>query len=176
MEMDSPYSGDELLFEILHYDFFNIPPIEIAKASVVVAKENYATANNNEPKTSLRRYISQTRTPVKPDLFTQDHTRDMKFIMSDIDYLLQHNASNTLQQLFQQVIAKMGILGYIMQQPDKGWYMPVLTSFFDFLKDESRKNPDIKLKDFIATIKLMQDHKIRLDLNQVIFSENGINF
>lgn len=176
MEMDSPYSGDELLFEILHYDFFNIPPIEIAKASVAVAKENYATANNNEPKTSLRRYISQTRTPVKPDLFTQDTTRDMKFIMSDIDYLLQYNASNTLQQLFQQVIAKMGILSYIMQQPDKGWYMQVLTSFFDFLKDESRKNPDIKLKDFIATIKLMQDHKIRLDLNQVIFSENGINF
>ena len=43
MEMDSPYSGDELLFEIMHYDFFNIPPIEIAKASIAVAKENYST-------------------------------------------------------------------------------------------------------------------------------------
>ena len=43
MEMDSPYSGDELLFEIMHYDFFSIAPIEIAKASIAVAKENYAT-------------------------------------------------------------------------------------------------------------------------------------
>ena len=63
-----------------------------------------------------------------------------------------------------------------MEQPDKGWYMQVLTNFFDFLKDESRKNPDIKLDDFIAIIKLMKDNKIRLALNQVIFSENGMNF
>ena len=96
--------------------------------------------------------------------------------MSDIDYLLTYSVSNTLQQLFQQVIAKMGILKYIMQQPDKGWYMQVLTIFFDFLKDESRKNPEIKLSDLIAIIKLMKKNKIRIDLNQVIFSDNGINF
>jgi DNA helicase-2/ATP-dependent DNA helicase PcrA len=176
MEMDSPYSGDELLFEIMHYDFFNIPPIEIAKASVAVAKENFATSRNNEPKTSLRYYISQMRTPAQPGLFDQVQDQGMKFLISDIDYLLTYSASNTLQQLFQQVIAKMGILKYIMQQPDKGWYMQVLTNFFDFLKDESRKNPEIKLAGFIAIIKLMKENKIRLALNQVIFSENGINF
>jgi len=176
MEMDSPYSGDELLFEIMHYDFFDIPPIEIAKASVAVAKENYATSNNNEPKTSLRRYISQMRVPAQQGLFDQTPNQEMKFLVSDIDYLLKFSASNTLQQLFQQVIAKMGILKYVMQQPDKGWYMQILTNFFDFLKDESRKNPGIKLAELVATIKLMQDNKIRLDLNQVIYSENGVNF
>jgi len=176
MEMDSPYSGDELLFEIMHYDFFDIQPIEIAKASVAVAKENYATANNNEPKTSLRRYISQMRTPAQPGLFDQQQNLGMKFLVSDIDYLLTYSASNTLQQLFEQVVAKMGVLRYIMQQPDKGWYMQVLTSLFDFIKEESRKKPDIKIADLMHIIKLMQEHGIRLELNQVIFSENGINF
>ncbi len=176
MEMDSPYSGDELLFEIMHYDFFDIPPIEIAKASVAVAKENYATFNNNEPKSSLRQYIAQMRTPTQPGLFDKVPNQGMKFLVSDIDYLLTYSASNTLQQLFQQVIAKMGVLKYIMQQPDKGWYMQVLTNFFDFLKDESRKNPEIKLAGLISIIDLMKDNKIRLALNHVIFSENGINF
>ncbi|MDB5087237.1 MAG: helicase UvrD [Mucilaginibacter sp.] len=176
MEMDSPYSGDELLFEIMHYDFFDIPPIEIAKASVAVAKENYATSRNNEVKTSLRRYISEIKVPVQTGLFDEAKNHRMKFLVSDIDYLLTYSASNTLQQLFQQLIAKMGILKYIMQQPDKGWYMQVLTNFFDFLKDESRKNPEIKLADLVAIIKLMKENKIRLALNQVIFSENGINF
>jgi len=176
MEMDSPYSGDELLFEIMHYDFFDIAPIEIAKASVAVAKENYATANNNLPKTSLRNYISQLRSPAQPGLFDQQDNRGMKFLISDIDYLLKFSVSNTLQQLFEQLVAKMGILKYIMQQPDKGWYMQVLTNFFDFIKDESRKKPDISLRELIATIRLMKEHGIRLDLNQVIFSENGINF
>ncbi|HZY35224.1 MAG TPA: ATP-dependent DNA helicase, partial [Mucilaginibacter sp.] len=176
MEMDSPYSGDELLFEIMHYDFFDIQPIEIAKASVAVAKENYTTANNNEPKTSLRRYISQMRTPAQPGLFDAQTNQGMKFLISDIDYLLTFSASNTLQQLFEQVVAKMGILKYIMQRPDKGWYMQVLTSLFDFIKEESRKKPDIKIADLMHIIKLMQEHGIRLELNQVIFSENGINF
>lgn len=176
MELDAPYSGDELLFEIMHYDFFDIPPIEIAKTSVAVAKENFATYSNNQPKTSIRQHISQIRTPAQADLFSQTDNQGMKFLMSDIDYLLKYSVSNTLQELFQQVIAKMGILKYIMQQPNKGWYMQVLSSFFDFLKDESRKNPEIKLKELMATIKLMKENKIRLALNQIIFSDNGINF
>ncbi|MES2109984.1 MAG: ATP-dependent DNA helicase [Bacteroidota bacterium] len=176
MEMDSPYSGDELLFEIMHYDFFDIAPIEIAKVSVAVTQENYATSRNNQPKTSMRQYIADMKLPAQSGLFDKAPNYGMKFLVSDIDYLLNYSASNTLQQLFQQLISKMGILKYIMQQPDKGWYMQVLTNFFDFIKDESRKNPEIKLADIIATIKLMKENKIRLELNQVIFSENGINF
>src|SRR6185503_11038762 len=35
-EHDIPYSGDKLLFEILHFDFYKLPPIEIAKLTVEV--------------------------------------------------------------------------------------------------------------------------------------------
>jgi len=176
MELDSPYSGDELLFEIMHYDFFSIPPIEIAKASIAVAKDNYKTANNNEPRTSLRRYISELRTPLQPGLFDTVQNQEMKYLITYIDDLLKSSVSVTLQQLFQEIIGKMGILRYVMLQPDKGWYMQVLTNFFDFLKDESRKNPDIKIADLVATIDLMKKNNIRLELNQVIFSDNGVNF
>jgi DNA helicase-2/ATP-dependent DNA helicase PcrA len=131
MELDSPYSGDDLLFTILHYDLFTIPPIEIAKASIAVAKENYSTANN-QPKTSLRRYIHEMRVPVQTDLFSKAVNTEMKFLVNDIDELLTSAVSVTLQQFFQDVVAKMGILKYIMQQQDKGTHMQVLTSFFDF--------------------------------------------
>ncbi|MGF7082433.1 ATP-dependent DNA helicase [Mucilaginibacter sp. UYCu711] len=176
MELDSPYSGDELLFEILHYDFFNIPPIEIAKASIAVSKENFVTSANNVPKTSLRRYIHEIRIPTQPGLFDASPNTEMKYLLNNIDELLRDAVSITMQQLFQQVIGKIGILRYIMQQEDKGTYMQVLTNFFDFLKDESRKKPEIKLADLLATIDTMKEHHIRMDLNQVIFSENGVNF
>jgi DNA helicase-2/ATP-dependent DNA helicase PcrA len=176
MEMDSPYSGDELLFEIMHYDFFDIPPIEIAKASIAVANQNFKTSNNSEPKSSLRRYISELRAPAQPSLFDAVQNQEMKYLMTYIDDLLKASVSVTLQQLFQELISKMGILRYIMKQPNKGWYIQVLTNFFDFLKDESRKNPDIKVSDLVATIDLMRDNSIRLPLTQVIYSENGVNF
>ncbi|MBW4888337.1 ATP-dependent helicase [Mucilaginibacter sp. HMF5004] len=175
MELDSPYSGDELLFEILHYDFFGIAPIEIAKASIEVSKNNFGLANN-QGKTSLRRYIHEMKTP-KADLFTPaDQTTKMKFLVNDIDMLLTDAVSLTLQQLFQKMIAKMGILKYIMEQPNKGWFMQVLTSIFNFLKDESRKLPEITPADFVAIIDLMKRNSISLELNQVIFAENGVNF
>ena len=176
IEMDSPYSGDELLFEIMHYDFFDIPPIEIAKASIAVANQNFKTSNNSEPKSSLRRYISELRAPAQPSLFDAVQNQEMKYLMTYIDDLLKASVSVTLQQLFQELISKMGILRYIMKQPNKGWYIQVLTNFFDFLKDESRKNPDIKVSDLVATIDLMRDNSIRLPLTQVIYSENGVNF
>ncbi|RVU01798.1 ATP-dependent helicase [Mucilaginibacter limnophilus] len=176
MELDSPYSGDELLFEIMHYDFFNIPPIEVAKASIAVAKANYSTLSGDEPKTSLRRYISEMRTPAQPGLFDNVQNVEMKFLISNIDYLLRDSVSLTLQQLFQQVIAKMGILRYVMLQPDKGAYMQILTAFFDFIKEETRKEPELTLSGLIGIIAMMKEHGIRLDLNQVIYSDNGINF
>ena len=101
MEMDSPYSGDELLFEIMHYDFFNIAPIEVAKASIAVTKENYSTASNNQPKTSLRRYVSEMRTPANPGLFDSVQNVEMKFLINNIEFLLKESVSVTLQQLFQ---------------------------------------------------------------------------
>ncbi len=176
MELDSPYSGDELLFEIMHYDFFGIPPIEIAKASIAVNKENFKTASNNEPKTSLRRYISELLSPAKPSLFDAIQNQEIKHLITHIDELLKASVSVTLQHLFQSIITKMGVLRYVMLQPDKGWYMQILTNFFDFLKEESRKNPDIKLSELITIIDLMKKNNIRLSLNQVIFSDNGVNF
>jgi DNA helicase-2/ATP-dependent DNA helicase PcrA len=173
MELDSPYSGDELLFEIMHYDFFDIPPIDIAKASIAVAKDNFKI---NEAKTSLRRYITEMRGPANPGLFDPPANLEMKYLASNIEYLLKAATGLTLQEFFQQFITKTGILKYIMLQPDKGWHMQVLTSFFDFLKNESRKKPDIDLAGFITTIDLMIGHNIRLELNQVIFTESGINF
>ena len=176
MELDSPYSGDELLFEIMHYDFFSIPPIEIAKVSVAVSKENFSTAANNQPKTSMRRYITEMRLPAQPGLFDNANQTAMKYFINNIELLLTEATSVTLQQLFQQVISKMGILRYIMQQADKGSYMQMLTNFFDFLKDESRKLPEIKLRDLLEIIDLMKRNKIRMELNRVIYSDNGVNF
>lgn len=176
MELDSPYSGDELLFEIMHYDFFNIPPIEIAKASIKVSEDNFGTYKSGLSKTSLRRHIAEMRTPTQTGLFDPVPNLEMKYLVSNVDYLLKAAVSLTLQQFFQQMIAKTGILKYIMQQPNKGWYMQILTSIFNFLKDESRKKPDISAADFVALIDLMKKNKISLELNQVIFTENGVNF
>lgn len=53
-EHDIPFGGDEMLFEILHFNWFNIPPKEIAKLSIEVADKQFG-----EHKTSIRKLLAE---------------------------------------------------------------------------------------------------------------------
>ncbi len=63
-ELETPYSGDDLLFEIMHYDFYKIPPIEAARISIEVAEK--ATAK----KFSIRKYLQDWNKTRNPTLFS----------------------------------------------------------------------------------------------------------
>ena len=82
-EMDTPYGGDEMLFEILHYDFYNIPAIEIAKITVEVNKNKYG-----DTPTSIRKLIiDKTNKPTK-DLFDKPINHQVSI---RINYFLDYN-------------------------------------------------------------------------------------
>ena len=65
-EHEIPFSGDEMLFEILHAEWFRIPAIEIASIAAEVAQKQYSSE-----KISLRNCLAIK--PINPvrDLFSQ---------------------------------------------------------------------------------------------------------
>ncbi|SMO39901.1 ATP-dependent helicase [Solitalea koreensis] len=180
MEMDTPYSGDDLLFEIMHYDFFNIPSIETAKISVEVFRKNYSFGAKADDsvfgKTSIRRWIADLAQPKKLTLFDQQTSAEIKKLSQDLEFWIKESKNLTLQELFEKIILRAGILKYIMHSKERNWNMQVLTNLFDFLKEENRKNPDLKIEDFVRTIELMKQNDIRLELNKTLFAEKGVHF
>ena len=70
---------------------------------------------------------------------------------------------------------KAGILSYIMQSPDKHWQLQILTGLFDFVKEETRRNPSMKLQQLVNIIELMEKEEISLPLVQVSGSDKGVN-
>ena len=64
-EHESPHSGDETLFELLHAEWFNIPHIEIAKLSIEVADRRFG-----DNKISLRRLLYEKVNTPPRELFT----------------------------------------------------------------------------------------------------------
>ena len=64
-EHDTPFGGDEMLFEILHFNWFAIPPIEIAKLTAIVADKRFGN-----DKTNLRKYIVEFANQPAKDLFS----------------------------------------------------------------------------------------------------------
>ena len=169
-EHDIPYGGGEMLFEILHFDWFKIPPIEIAKLTVEVANKRFG-----DNKISLRQLIYQTiNTPAK-DLFSQGSGEGLKKAGTVIEKLIADVPNVTLQTLFENIIRDAGVLNFIMQDPDKHWLLQVLTGLFDFVKEETRRNPSMRLQDLINIIELMEKEDIALPLIQVSGSEKGVN-
>ena len=169
-EHDVPYGGDELLFEILHYEWFNIPPIEIAKLSVQVAEKQFS-----DGKTSLRKLLYEKANTPPVDLFSQGIHEGLKKASKVLEKLIGDVSNVTLQVLFEKIIREAGVLNHIMQSTEKIWFMQVLTGLFDFVKDETHRNPLMRLSDLANVIELMEREELSLPLVQVSGTEKGVN-
>lgn len=169
-EHDTPYGGDEMLFEILHFDWFGIPPIEIAQLSMEVADKLFT-----ENKTSLRRLLHTKSTQPPRDLFSTGIHPNLKKASTIIESLIANVANVTLQNLFDEIVRTTGLLNLVMQSEDKIWQLQVITTFFDFIKEETRRNPFLDLKTVVKNIHLMIEEKISIPLVQVGGTEKGVN-
>ncbi|MEO5647124.1 MAG: ATP-dependent DNA helicase, partial [Chitinophagaceae bacterium] len=169
-EHDIPYGGDELLFEILHFDFYNIPPIEIAKLTVEVNAKKY-----KGELTSIRRLLyDKSNTPPRT-LFEKYIDPNLKAAGVALEKLIGDVSNYTLQQLFERLISEGGILSTVMKSNEKIEQMQVLTALFDFIKEESSRNPLLNVKGLMDLIDLMEKEKLSLPLAQVSGSDKGVN-
>jgi DNA helicase-2/ATP-dependent DNA helicase PcrA len=166
-----PYSGDDILFLLLHSDFFRLSPLEIAKLSIAVNARNRA---GKEDVFSLRRLMAESPLP-KADLFNEPDGHSIKNISDTLECLLKASANSTVQQLLELVIRKAGILSYVMQSPEKPWLMQVLNSFFDHLKEACHRNPDITLAEWLADMERMKNNRLPVSLYKVTANDEGVN-
>lgn len=166
-EHDMPFSGDEMLFRILHFRFWNIAPLVVSKLSMEVADRRYG-AN----KTSIRALLAEKAASQQPDLFADANLMHAAHI---IEELIQDVENLTVQNLIESIIRKTGWIAYILQQDDKHWQLQVLTAFFDHIKEETSRSPKTSLNQLVRLFDLMQDEKISLPVSQTSGTENGVN-
>ena len=169
-EYDIPYGGDEMLFEILHFDWFGIPAIEIAKLSIEVNERRF-----NDSKTSIRQLMVDKANMPARDLFTPGFPEKLKKASAVIEKIIAEVPNVTLQVLFENIIRETGALNRVMQSTEKIWEMQVLTGLFDFIKEETHRRPLMSLKDLVSVIDLMETEDIALPLIQTSGSDKGVN-
>ena len=169
-EHDTPYGGDEMLFEMLHFDWFHIPAIEIARLSIEVAGKQFS-----ENKTSIRRLLYEKATQPPRDLFSQGIHPSLQKASAVIEQLVTDVPNVTLQTLFEHIVQQAGVLTTIMQSKEKHWLLQVLTGLFDFIKEETRRNPGLTLQELVNSIELMEKEDLKLPLVQVSGSDKGVN-
>jgi DNA helicase-2/ATP-dependent DNA helicase PcrA len=169
-EHDIPYSGDEMLFEILHFDWFKIPPIQIAQITAEVADKQF-----KEDAVSLRKLLYDKANLPPRDLFSPAPSANLVNASKAIEQLIKDVPNQTLQGLIECCIRQSGLLGTIMQSEEKVWLLQILTAFFDFIKEETRRTPTLQLHGLVNMLKLMIKEEIPINLIQVSGTDKGVN-
>jgi DNA helicase II / ATP-dependent DNA helicase PcrA len=89
--------------------------------------------------------------------------------------LLKESANITTQHLLELVIQRAGILSFIMNSPEKPWLMQVLNAFFSFVKEETKRKPELGLHELLANIEIMRKNRIGISLYKVTATDEGVN-
>jgi DNA helicase II / ATP-dependent DNA helicase PcrA len=165
-EYNKPDSAENLLYEIMHYCFYEISPRDAALIS--------KTCNSKESK--IRSWRELIANKVRLSELNLESATAISELESNFSYWIKEMPNQTVQGLFEKVLTKGGILTYIMNSGDKIWLMQVISTFFDLIKDESAKNPNFKLEDLLSMLDQMRKNKIPVHLNKIIYAEKGVNF
>jgi len=171
-ELETPGSGNPLLFEILHYSFFHITPYKIARISNEIAE----TKNRKNQDEYLRSYLQKLAAAAGNTLFAADEqTAELIKVSRLIEALQKEVFNKSTQHWFEYMINESGILAYIMQQPDRSWLMNKLACLFDYIKESTHRNPALTLKQLMLQIDLLADNGLSLPLVQTTGTETGVN-
>jgi DNA helicase-2/ATP-dependent DNA helicase PcrA len=165
-----PYSGDALLFEILHYQWFNIPPFEIARASVASNDQRAGKGKRH----SLRQYFQEKLNTRSRTLFDEEMSPPLASTLTDIEHWIQASLNDTVINLVELLYSAGGFLSFALAQSDKRYYLEILRAFMDFVKEEMHRHPEYTLQELLEVIDLMESQNVSIPLYRVYGTELGV--
>jgi len=170
-EVNYPDSaGYSLLYEIMHIDFFGIYHQDIN----AIVRACDVRENAEGTRKSWRLLMQSNERMFKLGL---QNAKAISTFEQNLSYWIKESVNMTVQGLFEKILTRGGLLSWIMTSTDRIWMMQVITTFFDFIKEESaRKVGYYHLNDLLQTLDQMQYHDIPMEINQSVFAEHGVNF
>ncbi len=161
-EFERPESGEELLYEILHYDFVKIDPSDITRLAVFKAKRPDAPP--------WREIINDAGITKALGLVFPDRLYDIHdfFIKIKADYV-----NLPLLQLLERLVNRSGLMRELAKKEDKVWELQILTTFFNFVQEETDRHPQFQVPQLLDIINRMKENGLELGLSKTIYSKDG---
>lgn len=146
-EQAQPFSGDALLFKILHAGYFKIDPFELAAF----------TASHSQEEQPLRLALLEKNWPVAHALV---HLPSELYV--------------SLPELADKVLNELHILSYVLELDAPAMQLELLYSWQNFIQETAIGQPDLSLSQFLELIERMEDNALTVPFLQSIRMQNGI--
>ena len=169
-EWDQPNEGANILFEILHFKFWNISPITIAMLTTEANQLKY-----NAPENTFRKVLVDKAQGVQTDLFSKGGMAEFAKAINVLEDLIGQIPNVTLVNLIEQILQKTGIINEVLSGPNKGYELEIVSHFFDFIKEETHRHPSLDVPSLVEMFKLMRREDIRMPLPITTGNDAGVN-
>ena len=167
-ERQKSFSGEGLLFEILHAPYYGIKPTDIALLSLHMQQKGLD---------KMYKYWRLVLTNgLQLEALNLASATAMHRVGRCLDSWLQQLSSLPLPLLLEKIVYESGIVAHLLKNADHIWNMQVLHSFFDFVKELHDRQPRITPAELLRVVERMQDENIAIPVQKVIQNDNGVRF
>lgn len=163
-EQERPFSGDHLLFKLLHFRCFGLAPLDLARLSLSRTDLPF------EEQPQWRIWLRESeRWPA--GLQEAEGIRRVARWLESLQGRLQELS---LPALVETVLAESGLLDRAARAPDRVWQLQVCRTFTDFVQAEVSRRPRLTLAELLDNLEQMDDNRLRLDLRKDMELREGV--
>ena len=164
----TPYKAEHLLPKIMHFKYFDIHPHDIARLAT------YCSYDRSHGQRLKWREVLNDDGELEKIGFAD--LNSIKRFRDNVNRWIKDSFNETVQVILEKILNYGGILGHLLQSRDKAWKMQLLSTLFDFVKEESRRMPFMRLSDLMDTVSKMKKYNISLPIHRVLYNARGVHF
>ena len=163
------HTGEHLIFEILHYKYFDLKAREIGQLSLYCSRKTDEIEDDKRWRDVINDRDELERSGVKS-------IEDFLEVGEFFEECISDVPNTTIQMLFEKILTNGGIIENIMlDKSDKTWRLQVVNTFFDFIKNETSKDSLLGLVAILDMLTKMNQARIELPLERIFFAKDGVN-
>lgn len=174
LERQRPFSGEDLFYEFLYYDFVGLSPNDATKLSTWFAKRT-TQALQQQQYSELPTWNETIKNEELIHSLGLENPARLIAFGKFINQAIYAQKNSSILKLFELIINRSGLIAYVQQHAQKVWLTQVLGTLFDFVRQERSKKENLSLEELLVLLQQLEENNIPLGLFQVDPAEKGIH-
>ncbi len=162
-------SEDELVFKIMHYDWFELDELAVMKLGRIAGKL----------KMSMLDVIDYGYSLIEDHDYQQILAKEEFEFIADFVANLYHwsglDVSTTFTHWFELVLKESNLLAWLQSQPNHIDLLNEINSLYNQIKSMVRDDHNTKLDDFLQALAVMQEHKLKINAEDLNIREDAVH-
>lgn len=153
--------ADEDLTKILHFDFWGLKPVDVAKVIY----------SSSKSKTSLYRHISSQAKLDAAEVEEKEVFLELSKKLAQWRIFAQNN---TLPQTFDTILRESGLLYQIVEKQKDIYALNNINAVFKEIKTPGMEKDALSMEQFVTRLNIMREEGIDLQVSPLNFEDNAV--